>query len=149
MYAKINNGVVEKYPYTIGNLRKDYPNVSFPKIVNEETLNKYNMFKVQATERPEQDYRKNYNVEVVNQNNIWLEVWKETNAAQEEIAERTNIQAAEIRNKRNDLLVSTDWTQGRDIAESVSSAWANYRDSLRNVPQQPGFPWAVVWPQKP
>lgn len=149
MYAKINNGVVEKYPYTIGNLRKDYPNVSFPKIVNEETLNQYNMFKVQATEKPEQDYRKNYNVEVVNQNNIWLEVWRETDATQEEIAERTNIQAAEIRNKRNDLLVSTDWTQGKDIAEVVSSAWATYRDALRNIPQQPGFPWAVVWPQKP
>ena len=31
MYAKLNNGQVEKYPYTIGQLRKDHRNVSFPK----------------------------------------------------------------------------------------------------------------------
>jgi hypothetical protein len=149
MYAKIINGIVEKYPYTIGNLRKDYPNVSFPKNVTDLVLNTYNVFKVQPTQKPEQDYRKNYNVTVVNQNGTWVELWEEINATQEEINERTEIHANNLRIQRNELLSSSDWTQGKDIAEAMSNSWAIYREALRNVPQQEGFPWSVVWPVKP
>lgn len=38
MYAKITNGVVEKYPYSIGQLRKDNPQTSFPRNPGPDTL---------------------------------------------------------------------------------------------------------------
>lgn len=53
------------------------------------------------------------------------------------------------RQRRDALLAECDWTQAKDIPDSVSSAWATYRQALRDVPQQPGFPLNVAWPQKP
>jgi len=52
------------------------------------------------------------------------------------------------RGGRNARLAACDWTQLVD-APVDSLAWANYRQELRNVPNQPGFPWDVQWPAKP
>ncbi len=43
MYAKINGGTVEKFPYTFGDLRKDNPNVSFPKNITQGVMQKFGM----------------------------------------------------------------------------------------------------------
>ena len=55
---------------------------------------------------------------------------------------------AEIRAQRNTLLTASDWTQVAD-APVDQAAWATYRQALRDVPQQPGFPHDVVWPTSP
>lgn len=54
----------------------------------------------------------------------------------------------ELRNKRNQLLTATDWTQVAD-APVDKAAWATYRQALRDIPQQEGFPDNVVWPVAP
>lgn len=54
-----------------------------------------------------------------------------------------------IRDQRNNLLKESDWTQLPDIPESIKNSWSNYRQQLRDIPQQPGFPQNVVWPEKP
>jgi hypothetical protein len=54
-----------------------------------------------------------------------------------------------IRNERNALLASCDWTQAGDVPQEIKDAWATYRQELRDVPQQPGFPSNVIWPTKP
>jgi hypothetical protein len=56
---------------------------------------------------------------------------------------------ASARNKRNQLLAETDWTQAKDVPDAVSSKWAPYRQALRDVPQQAGFSDNVTWPTKP
>ena len=56
--------------------------------------------------------------------------------------------ADEIRDKRNQLLSASDWTQVAD-APVDQSAWAAYRQALRDVPQQVGFPSSVIWPDQP
>ena len=58
------------------------------------------------------------------------------------------VKAEEARHKRNYLLSQSDWTQVAD-APVDQVAWANYRQELRDVPQQPGFPDNVIWPTKP
>ena len=57
----------------------------------------------------------------------------------------------EIRSRRDFLLKSSDWTQIPDtpLSDVARGAWAVYRKALRAVPQQPGFPASVVWPQAP
>jgi hypothetical protein len=57
-------------------------------------------------------------------------------------------QAANVRTSRNDLLTKCDWTQ---IADSTADkpAWAIYRQALRDVTVQEGFPWNVTWPVEP
>lgn len=57
--------------------------------------------------------------------------------------------AAEAIAIRDALLVDTDWTQLPDVPESTREAWAEYRQALRDIPQQEGFPHTVNWPEKP
>lgn len=51
--------------------------------------------------------------------------------------------------QRNRLLVASDWTQMPDVPLSTKAEWAEYRQLLRDVPQQSGFPDAVSWPIPP
>lgn len=57
--------------------------------------------------------------------------------------------AATARSKRNRLLAETDWTQAADVPQATKDLWAPYRQALRDVPQQSGFPTEIVWPVKP
>lgn len=61
------------------------------------------------------------------------------------------LQALAVRADRTALLSSTDWTQAADSPLSADdrALWAAYRQALRDVPQQGGFPWAVEWPTRP
>jgi hypothetical protein len=54
----------------------------------------------------------------------------------------------EIRSERDFLLKKSDWTQLPD-APVDQTAWAAYRQELRDIPQQKGFPENVTWPTKP
>jgi hypothetical protein len=60
----------------------------------------------------------------------------------------STITPEEVRVERNRLLAASDWTQLAD-APVDQAAWAAYRQALRDVPQQAGFPDNVVWPVKP
>jgi hypothetical protein len=53
-----------------------------------------------------------------------------------------------IREERDQLLLKCDWTQ---LPKSPvdAAAWEEYRQALRDVPAQDGFPNDVVWPEKP
>ena len=56
--------------------------------------------------------------------------------------------AAEYRVQRNKLLAASDWTQVED-APVDKAAWATYRQALRDISAQAGFPATVVWPTQP
>lgn len=60
-----------------------------------------------------------------------------------------DVLAEQHRTTRNGMLAASDWTQGKDIDDSISSAWAVYRQELRDIPDQDGFPNSVSWPTKP
>ena len=53
----------------------------------------------------------------------------------------------EVRYKRNDLLAETDWMAAGD--RTISQAERDYRQALRDVSSQEGFPHNVTWPTKP
>jgi hypothetical protein len=56
------------------------------------------------------------------------------------------IAAQEARDMRDRLLAASDWTQVAD-APVDAAAWATYRQALRDVPQQAGFPDNITWPE--
>ena len=58
-------------------------------------------------------------------------------------------QAAVVRTDRARRLAATDWTQLPDVPEATRDAWAGYRQRLRDVTEQPGFPAEVTWPAPP
>jgi len=63
-------------------------------------------------------------------------------------AQKDAEQAAEVRRQRTEKLNDCDWTQ---IADSTAdkTAWATYRQQLRDITAQSGFPWTITWPDAP
>jgi hypothetical protein len=57
-------------------------------------------------------------------------------------------QAASVRSTRNTRLSECDWTQVAD-APVDKAAWATYRQALRDISSQTGFPWDIQWPEAP
>lgn len=89
MYLKLNNGVIEKYPYTIGELRRDNPQVSFPHNIPQSTLEEYGVFKVREVVKPSVDHTMNVNEDTPKFiNNEWIQVWEVTPASNDEILKR-------------------------------------------------------------
>lgn len=63
-------------------------------------------------------------------------------------AQITEEQAKQARAERTSLLAASDWTQVADTPVD-QSAWATYRQALRDVTDQTGFPDAIAWPVAP
>jgi hypothetical protein len=150
MYVLAPNHTVKTYPYSVGDLQRDNPGTSFPAVLSKQTLTEWDVFPVIDKLAP------NYNQATENCNQVnptlisgqWVMTWVVTAATPEEIAERTKQKAAEVRQQRNSLLSACDWTQLPD-ALVPAAPWTTYRQELRNVPAQVGFPWDVVWPEAP
>lgn len=53
------------------------------------------------------------------------------------------------RSHRDGRLKETDWTQLPDVPEAIRNAYTAYRQALRDVPEQEGFPDNIIWPTKP
>jgi len=63
-------------------------------------------------------------------------------------AQKDAEQAKSMRDQRNTKLAESDWTQVAD-APVDKEAWATYRQALRDITTQEGFPWTVTWPTQP
>ena len=149
MYVLAPNQTVEIYPYSISDLKRDNPNTSYPRNLSDATLSDWNVFPVIDNPTPD------YNPATQNCNQLtpelkdgeWVMTWAVTPATPEQISERTSAKEVEVRQQRNDLLSACDWTQLPDVP--VSPLWTIYRQQLRDVTTQAGFPWEVVWPVAP
>lgn len=53
----------------------------------------------------------------------------------------------DVRRERNQLLLASDWVSGSDV--TMSEDWRTYRQALRDIPSQEGFPNDVTWPTSP
>ena len=77
-----------------------------------------------------------------------------TSAADNEAAYRANVDAqagTSVRAERDQKLIASDWTQMADspLSDSDKTAWATYRQSLRDLPTASGFPHTMTWPEEP
>lgn len=59
--------------------------------------------------------------------------------------------AVKVRKQRDTLLTSTDWTviRAAERNEPLEADWSAYREALREIPNQTGFPRSVEWPTLP
>lgn len=57
--------------------------------------------------------------------------------------------AVQARFHRNNLLSLSDWTQLPDVPQATKDLWATYRQALRDVTSQAGFPASITWPATP
>jgi hypothetical protein len=75
----------------------------------------------------------------------------ETTAAEQEVAykaQKDAEQAKSVRATRDAKLAECDWTQVAD-APVDKTVWATYRQALRDITAQEGFPWTITYPDAP
>lgn len=153
-----------------GEFRSLFPNTSLPQQLTEALINELGgdvVFEgAQATGGNRYQYSQADGVEQVNGKwytkyilgPVFTDTTAEdgtvTTAAQNQAAYeaiKDAEQAKSVRQSRDDKLKETDWMVIRSAETSVALAaeWATYRQALRDVTSQSGFPWEVTWPTQP
>jgi len=164
LLVKTANGQVEQFPYTLGDLRRDNPKTSFPKKIGDAILTSYSIFHVMPdvrpeceqmvqrvvqdvephrevrTKQPDDEHPADVSVGDTYETGRWVIGYTVVNRPQDQAE-------AAVRNHRDQLLQSTDWQALSDT--TMSGAVTTYRQALRDVTDQAGFPFDVVWPDKP
>lgn len=152
---------------TQGQIRSMHPNVSLPKVWNANVNETLGIDPVLASPKP--DPSGAYKTVVRNgveqdANGNWVYAWTENDMFQEYTddegvthsvadqqaaydAQNTATLSASERAKRDGLLKETDHFGLSDV--TMSAEMTTYRQALRDVPQQAGFPSTITWPTKP
>ena len=142
MYVKVADGSVHTFPYTIDALKAANPNVSFPVSIPDATLADYGVFPVTKVDAPDHDPQL-VKVTMTNPTLVdgkWTQTWTKSNRPASEAA-------FNMRHERDKLLADTDHHALSD--QTLSTNMSTYRQALRDVPAQSGFPFNVTWPTKP
>lgn len=142
MHIKLTNGQPEIY--SIVQLRRDNPQVSFPEVPSDELLASYGVYPYTRPTPAEYNslaWRLIDDDFVQDADGNWslpykLEAYPLADAE------------ANVRSYRGSLLAESDWivTKSLEAGQVVPDAWASYRQALRDVTLQAGFPYGVVWP---
>jgi hypothetical protein len=143
-----------------------HPNTSMPQQLSEELLNDFGADVVfegpQATGGTVYQYSQASGVEQINGKwytkyilgPVFLDQVVDgvtTTAAEQDAtykAQKDAEQAKSVRATRDAKLAECDWTQVAD-APVDKAVWATYRQALRDITAQTGFPWTVEWPDAP
>lgn len=132
-----------------GEFRALHPNTSLPQQLSEELIN--DMGGDVVFEGPQAQptrYQVGFADGVVQIDGKWYTKYSVADMNAEAIAAKDTEQAKAMRSQRTDKLKDSDWTQVAD-APVDQAAWATYRQALRDITAQPGFPWTVTWPTQP
>lgn len=150
-YLLASNNTILKFPYSLEEFRSDNPQTSFPIEMSAEELSEWGVFTVEDQIPPAFNEQTEF-LEIgdpVLVDGKWVREWNVIQASPEEVERQTFSQASIIRLERNRLLCQTDFTQLADYSSSIDDQilLKKYRQALRDVPQQSGFPWSVTWPK--
>lgn len=159
MFAKIKDGEVSIFPYVMGNLQSENPYTNYNGLhdlldifptTEAATIHGYELVAVTLLDAPEYDQRtQSISFGVPTQaNGVWSVAWVVTNKSPEQLLVELEAKINHVRADRNAKLSASDWTQLAD-AQVNKTAWATYRQALRDIPSQAGFPWDVTYPTAP
>lgn len=140
-------------------LKQLNPNISFGLPLNDSSAEALGVKVIQRTDMPDTD--EFYHAEpdgVEEVDGVWREKWKVVADFEEYTDQKTNTvvsvedqilnkKKSQARTKRDDLLQATDYYGLSDV--TMTEAMSAYRQALRDVPQQEGFPTTITWPAKP
>lgn len=134
---------------TESEFRSLHPNTSFPPQLTVELLDSFGADPVlNGPQAQPTRYQVAFRDGVEEINGQWFTKFSVADMSAEAIAAVDAQAAASARAERNRKLADSDWTQ---LADSTADkdAWATYRQALRDVPAQAGFPNEVTWPELP
>ena len=139
-HLKITNGQPEIY--SIGKLRSDKPQTSFPDNPSQELLATEGVYPYIVQDQPTVDYMTQTLTATAfaEIEGIWTQGWRVRNLSVEDAVRK-------IRSKRDNILSKTDWMALSD--STLTPEWSAYRKTLRDITLQTGFPYNVAWPTEP
>jgi hypothetical protein len=144
MYRIKSSGEVK----TQGEIRQMYPNTSFPKTWSNELVAELGLEVVFETPTPTTTvYQTAFKDGVEQVDGKWVWKWSINEMDDDAKAAKDAEVAKAVRSTRDKFLAETDWTALSDV--TMSAEMAAYRQALRDVPAQTGFPHNVTWPTKP
>jgi len=146
LIAKIENGAVSQ----IADYRQMFPNTSFTGAPRADFLESHNCLKVSESLPHDRDTQKLERTEPYIDGDFVRRV-KVVDKTQEEIDDATEAEATRVRKQRDSLLADTDWRviRATETGTAMETEWADYRQALRDLTQQTGFPSNVEWPVSP
>lgn len=152
MLVKVTSGAIDTYPYSAGKLRRDNPNISFPKQIPDEMLASFGVYNVATASKPSYNERTQKVTRSDRPSLVdgsWVLGWSVTEKTSSEIQEYDNAATADSRAKRNQLLSETDFHALADA--TLSSEMAEYRQALRDITSHANWPYLENsdWPSKP
>ncbi len=135
--TRIVDGAHVDYPYSIDKLKKAFKNVSFPKELSSAIKTEFGIFDVEEASSA----LSHTLCEIVVETDPELVdgVYKRKFVV-ERLPDETA--KANIRSNRDSLLQRTDFMALSDV--TMSDEWKDYRQALREVPQQANFPTDFV-----
>ena len=141
-YAIIDGTTVK----STGTIQKLFPNTCFPDSgVTTDFLTENNVVELVETLSYTTPTQKLTSVDPYVQSGKAYNVKVESTTTEEQ-ATLTSQKWEEVRNQRNTILQATDWMASSDL--TLSDAWKNYRQALRDVPTQ-SDPFNITWPTSP
>ena len=153
MFIQIKDGQPFGYAVVEENLRMLFPEVTFPKAFSPSDVEPYGFGIYEFTQIPEVPrFKKLIELPPIKKDNgIYYQVWGFENMTETEKIAATEAKANDVRIERKYTLMDCDWTQLPDVilSEEKKIEWNIYRQALRDVSLQEGFPWDVVWPTPP
>jgi len=129
--------------------RQLYPNTSFPQQISADTLNEFGAdVLLEGPQASPTRYQTAYRDGVQEIDGKWYTKYSVADMDDEAKTAKDAEQAKSVRTTRGEKLKDSDWTQVAD-APVDKAVWATYRQELRDVPNQSGFPWDITWPTQP
>lgn len=151
MFIKIENGLPVGDAVTEDNLRSLFPN-QLPLIFTPENIEQFGFAIYEWSQIPAVDYpMKNVEITPTLRNGIYYQTWQQVKMNDNERLQATQAQIQRMRYERYVKLINCDWTQLSDVNldESKRQEWLLYRQNLRDITIQAGFPWDITWPTPP
>jgi hypothetical protein len=125
-----------------------FPNTSLP-LLTEAVLNELGADVVlEGAQAQPTRYQIGFRDGVQEINGKWFTKYSVGDLDADGIAAKDAEQAKSVRATRNSLIAECDWTQVEDSPVD-KAAWATYRQALRDLTLQTGFPFDVTYPTKP
>ena len=129
--------------------RAMFPNTGFPVQLTEDIINDFGGDVVfEGPQAQPTRYQVAFADGVEEIDGKWYTKHSVADMAAEAITFTDAEQAKSVRATRGEKLKDSDWTQVAD-APVDQAAWAAYRQALRDITSQEGFPWTVEWPEQP
>lgn len=133
---------------TQGEVRGLYANTSFPKTWSPELVEELGLDVVFESPTPTTTvYQTAFKDGVEQVDGKWVWKWSINEMDDDAKAAKDAEVAKGVRTTRDAKLAETDWTALSDV--TMSAEMTAYRQALRDLPTQEGFPHNVTWPEKP